>query len=392
MAITVLLAKGMMTSAHAQSQDITVPWRLSLRVGAEFNDNRDGSPTNKESNLDGIVAPSVSLLYQDADRSSMQLTLAPVLKWHSNPRSTTTAGSQRDTELFGSIGLEAMHRLTPTVTLNAGDRLAYSDDPEIEDNGSTVRRAESYIRNAAHAGMNAVLTAETGLGLGASSVATRYEDDVVARESDSDSLGGQVTSYHDMGSGWTVLGLVGVSEYQVEGPNPARGYDSVTYNGGVEKKFTPNLVGKVMGGYQVVDYDNPDLVSADGMNGNASLVFQATARTRCRLGVVYGFTPPSDSSYSAQESTTVSGAVDHDVLAERLTASLQCQHSDSQYQQEGSEADGGSEQMTRVRVQGRYRLSHRWSLTGGYAFENWESSVRESFRRNRVDVSVSATW
>ena len=195
-----------------------------------------------------------------------------------------------------------------------------------------------------------------------------------------------------MWSGWTVLGLFGASEFQAEKTERIRGSAVETYHAGVEKKVTPDFVWKVLGGYQFVQYDNPALEPADLLSGNAQVVFMETAPTRFRLGVEYGYTPPSDGSYSAQQATTFSGSVDHDILANRLTFSLQGQYRDSQYTSEGADAPGGSETMTRIGVHGTYFLNNTWSLTSGYSFENWKSTVRESFQRNLIDMSVRVEW
>jgi hypothetical protein len=369
---------------------------LSLRIGGAFTSNRDGSATNKQSNLDGLVEPRADFLYQDADRTSAQLTLTPVLKWHSHPRTAAEGGAQPDTELFGSLGLELMHRLTPTVSLSAGDQVTYNDDPQVIEGetpgGNSVRRSQSYVRNTAHAGANSALTMKLGAGLAVDNATTRYVDRLVAKESDSDSLGGKATAHYFVGSGWTLLGLVSMSEYQDKKAEHGQEAVTMTYDAGIRKTFTPDFTAEALGGYQAVDYDDPDLDSSHTMNGNADVVFQSTAPTRFRLAAGYGYTPPNTASRSAQETTTASGTVDHDVLSDRLTVSLQGQYTDGHYRNEGDDAPAGSEKMTRLGVHGTYRWNNNWSLTGGYSFERWESTERASFDRILVDANVRTEW
>ena len=375
-----------------EGPEFLAPWHLSVKAGGEYSDNRDGTKTNKESNLDGTIEPNVNFVYQDADRTLIQLMLIPVLKWHSNPRTDAEGSKQRETELFGSVGLELMYRVTPTVTVNAGDRLAYSDDPQEIKSGSTVRQNQSYVLNDAHTSVDAALTPEAGVGLKAQSVTTRYQDGSVAGDSDSDIRSGEVDPRYVVGSGWTLLGQLHKSEFEEARTEHNRGSYTMTSDAGIEKAFTPDFICNVMGGYQTINYDSADLGSAHSINGNAGLVFKATGPTRFRLGATYGYTPPSISSYSAQKATTVSGGIDHDVFAERLTVRLQGEYTDGRYKAEGPDALGGSEKMTRLGVQGTYYLSKKWSLTGGYSFENWKSALRESFTRNLVDMSVTAEW
>jgi hypothetical protein len=238
--------------------------------------------------------------------------------------------------------------------------------------------------------VDAALTAKAGVGLETMAVSTRYEDDIMARETDSDLYSAEVAPRYLVGSGWTVIGLVGMSRFEVEGPEPSRAADTVTCDAGFEKSYGPNCVGTVLGGYQGVQYANPDLESAHRMNGSAELELGGMTPTRYRLAAEYGYEPPGLSSHAVQAATTFSGAVDHDVLADRLTISLEGRYRDSSYEGEGPEAPEGSEQMTRIGLRGTYYLTRKWSITGGYAFEKWESELSESFQQNLVDVSVIA--
>jgi hypothetical protein len=361
-------------------------------MGGEFSDNRDGTATNKQNNLDGIVEPRAEFIWQDADRTRMQLMVMPQMRWHSHPRTAAEGSAQDSTELFGACGLEVMYRPTPTVTLNGGDQLSYSDDSTKIENGITSRRSESYVRNDAHAGVNAAASAAGGANLSASMETMRYTDAATARDLDSDLFVGELAPYYDLGAGWKLHGVVGASEYQAAETTRMRGSAVETFHAGVENFITQDFVWKVMGGYQFMQYDNPALDPASTPSGSAEVKFMATAPTRFRLGVEYGYTPPSSSEYSAQQAATFSGAVDHDVLAGRLTFSLQGQYRDSLYTNEGIDAPGGSEKMERIGFHGTYLLGNQCSLTGGYSYENWESDLRESFQRNMLDINVRVIW
>ncbi|MEI8139837.1 MAG: outer membrane beta-barrel protein [bacterium] len=391
--LLVTFLSAMTLAAQEQSQDFGAPWVLSMRVGGEYSDNRDGTSTNKQSNLDSFVEPQIVMRYQDADRTTAQFALMPLAKWHSNPRTEAEGGAQKDAELFGAAELAMMHRLTPTVTLNAGDRLAYNDDPRMIETGTTTRRSESYVWNDVHMGGDVALTSEIGAGVKAGSVTTRYQDSRVAKGLDTDLFTGEVNTYCMARSGWKVLGILGASEFKAEETTErSRGSAVETYDAGLEKKIMPGLVGKLMGGLQVVQYDNSTLKLAHMVNEKAELIFRGAAPMRFRCGVEYGYAPPGVSDYSAQKSITLSGEVDRDVLADRLTLRFQGQYMDSQYTSEGVTAPGGSETLARVGAHGTYRLTEKWAITSGYTFEKWDSQLRESFTRNLVDVSVSAEW
>jgi len=385
---------GMMASgqSRAQKDEPGPPWRLSLEVGGVFTDNRDAAKTNKQSNLDVTAEPRADFRYQDADRTWVELSLMPLLKWHSNPRTELEGGKQQETELFGAVGLELMHRLTPHMKLNAGDQLAYNDDPQLLDNGTTLRRNQSYILNDMHAGLESAFTAESGLNLLGEAVTTRYQDEVMAKELNSDQYRGEMDPYVIVGDDLKLIGLAGASEFHEETTERNRGSAVETYQAGVEKSFTPGLVGKTLGGYQFIQYDNSAIGPAGTLSGNAELVFLAKAPTRFRFNIGYGYAVPSDSAYSAQKATTISWAVDHDVIADRLIFHFDGLFRDGHYAREAVDAPGGKESMTLIGLHCTYFVTPKWSLTGGYSLENWDSTVRDSFTRNLVDLSVKTVW
>jgi hypothetical protein len=88
--------------------------------------------------------------------------------------------------------------------------------------------------------------------------------------------------------------------------------------------------------------------------------------------------------------TAVSGSIDHDVLAERLTVTLRGQYSEGDYDSEGTDLPSGKDKLTSVGFGAKYWLNRNWSINAGYTYENWDSDLRESFDRNLVDVGVTA--
>lgn len=382
---------AMSVLGQAQSQAVGTPWQVSTRMGGVYTDNRDATSSNKQSNLDGIVEPRVDYRYQDADRTSAKITLLPVMKWHSNPRTAAEGSAQNDQDLFGAVELELMHRPTPTITLNAADTVSYNDDPQIADGGETVRQSESYVRNTAQASVDAAQLSGLGTELDIKSETTRYRDDNVAQESDSDLLSGGISPYYGWGSGWTVFGLAEVSEFNHAKAATTEGYSLVMFDAGVNRTFNPVLFAKVMGGYQTIQYNDSDLASENMLNGHAELVFQ-DASMRFNLGAGYEFLPPSDSAYSSQKATTLSGAFDYVVVPDRITVGFESHYMESRYATEGVES-GGTEKMNRIGTHCTYYWTPQWSLIGGYYFENWDSDVRDSYHRNLVEISVRiAEW
>jgi hypothetical protein len=366
------------------------PWLFSVRAGGQFSDNRDGLKDNKESNLDLTIEPRADYRLRDGQRTLLDLALLPMLKWHSNPRTSSEGGAQNDTELFGTAAIELMHQLSPRVRLSLGDAITYNDDPEVDNGGATVRSSNNHIWNTAHAGVDADLGEAMVTGVKGSYSLKRYSETEVAENEDEDILDGQAYLKYKMGSGVNVLGLVGFSDFKNDSTTHDRGSQVYSVGAGLEKTFNPDLIGKVTGGYQHGEYNDENLDSIDTPNGSAELTLRAASATRFRLGASYGLYAPYVRPYSIQTLTAVTGAIDFDVLPQRLTLTLNGQFGHGEYDEEGVDMPGGSDDMILVGLSADYRMNRIWSLSGGYAYENWTSDVREEFSRNLVNFAVKA--
>lgn len=392
MALLMLLVSGM--QSFGQDQDLGYakegPLLLSVRTGGQFSDNRDGVKS-KTSNLDLFVEPRADYLFQDGERTKLDLALLPSLKWHSNPREISEGAAQNDTELFGTAMLSLMHQLNRRLQFNVSDAITYNDDPEISNGGGNVRRSDNHILNNAHAGLDAGMTEKVYAGATADYVLKRYSDSQVANEEDEDILGGQAYMKYMMGSGYALLGMLNASDFRNKTTTDHQRGSKVFGGGaGLEKVFSPDMTGKVTAGYQHGEYDDSAYEDIDTPNGAAELTMRAASATRFRVGGSYGLYAPYVRPYSIQTLTAINGAVDHDVLPGRLTATLRGQYGRGHYKSEGVDNPGGNDDMFAVGLGATYRINRTWSCDIGYTYENWDSDVRESFDRNLVDFSVKA--
>lgn len=381
------------TKGVAQEQDlgspIDGPWLFSTRAGAEFSDNRDGTKDNKESNVDIFIEPRVDYRFRDGDRTVLDLAALPMVKWHSNPRDASMGSGQNDSELFGTAIAELAHQLTPRLSLSIGDAITYNDDPQISNGGANVRSSNNHIWNNAHADLGYAVSEQLTAGVGGTYELKRYTDSVVADTEDEDIFQGNVNAKYAMGSGYKLIGTVGASQFKNKAIDRTRGSTVLSVGGGVEKTFTPDLIGKVMAGYQHGEYEDSAVDSIDTPNGSAELTMRAASETRFRVGGSYGLYAPYVRPYSIQTLTAVNAGVDHDVLSKRLTVSLNGQYGNGHYDKEG-DLPSGDDTMLMVGVRADYRLNRNWSVNAGYTLENWDSDVRESFTRNLVDCGVKA--
>lgn len=388
--LAIPLVVSMNVYGQDEAQGPVGPWLLSARLGGQFTDNRDGLKNNKESNFDLFIEPRADYRFRNGERTMLDLAVLPMVKWHSNPRTNDEGGAQNDTELFGTAALELMHQLSPRVRLTLGDAITYNDDPEVNNGGANVRYSNNHIWNTAHAGVDADLGETMATGVKGSYSLKRYSDSKVAENEDEDIVDAQAYLKYKMGSGYNVLGLVGISDFKNNSTTYDRGSQVYSAGAGLEKIFNPDFIGKITGGYQHGEYNNKDMDSIDTPNGTAELTMRAASATRFRLGASYGLYAPYVRPYSIQTLTAITGAIDYDLLPARLTLTLNGQYGQGEYKDEGVDMPGGNDDMVMVGVSANYRVNRTWSVTGGYTYENWDSDVREGFSRNMVDFCVKA--
>ena len=377
------------TLAFGQQADVK-PWGVSVNAGAVYTDNRDGRDVNKESNIDFYIEPRADLLWRDGERTLLDFFVAPQVKVHSNPHSVEEGDPQHDSEMFGAIGLDLGHRFSRLLAVKLGDTAVYNDDPEITDNGVSVRSSANHVLNTASADLLVAITPSLQADLGGRNVMKRYEDDAVAAEQDEDVWDLQGQLGYLMAGGTKIYGLAGYSDFSNKSPERDRGSRVLTGDVGVEKTFTPDFVADLAAGYQSAEYDDETVDSQDTMNVRGDVALRGSSATRFRIGAIYGFAAPNVRPYSLQKMTSFIGSVEHDVVPKRLTVNVHAQYTEGKYEVESDTLAGGKDKMTRVGAGASYWINRHFSVNANYNFEHWDSDVREPFDRNTVDVGVAA--
>lgn len=382
-------------NAIAQAADGTDEprWRQSAQAGIEYTDNRDGSETNLESSCDIRVGLRETYGFRNGVRTRLDVTVAPTVKRLGNPRvESDDTEQQKNTRLFGALELDLLHGLTPRATLHATDSLAYGDSLRIAESGAAVRRNAAHLQHTVTLKTDVQVSDATGIALAGKGESTRYDDSELAAESDSDRWNGDAGVARSIGRGYKALGGVGLSLFEDGAVERDRSSRVLAFNGGLEKTFSPDETATVSLGRQLARYASSDLEDESMLSASAECFFRATQPTRFNLAADYGFRPANVPGYSVQKTRSLTGAVEHDVIPDRLTARLRGQISDGRYERESPEKPEGSDRMALIRVQGRYRLSRYCALSGGCSLENWDSLVRESFTRKVLDISLEAEF
>ncbi len=377
---------------RSQPAQDTDHWLFSLTVAAHYDDNRDALKDNPQSDLDLIVRPRATLLY-NLDQTFLRLFYEPSYTWRSDPRSVADGNPQNREEWYQSAGLTVTRQFSPLVGFKAGDIFAYTDDPSVTEGGVAQRQNNTYLGNRLYGSLDVTPSRVTYGRLDASYSLKRYKDKAVSDNWDEDVVDSVLEAGHTVAQGMNAFGQLGVSIYQNASTNMDRGSKAYTFAGGLEKTFTPDFTGRITAGYQEAVYDDSGIGSKGGWLARLETTLGGSTPTRLRLLAEHGFYMPYVLPYSIQEMSTFRAAVDHDVTRD-LMLSVSGQYTDSFYPAEASTSShvdlaGGHDRMTDVGLNATYRINRNFSCGAGYRYQSWDSDVRESYSHNMIDLSFT---
>ena len=308
MLIPAVVVGVMAVDAVAQTSKVDDPFRFSLGLAAEMTDNRDSSE-DKVSNTDYFISPELLFKSKPGEASMMIFKYNPILRYRSEPSLI-----QNESELYHYAKLDLRKKTSEIQETRLIDQFNYTDDPAVTQNGTTLRRDSSFIYNYFEAGLHKNVQKINTLDMYGSYTLKRYDEAVVAQQSDEDSYG---------------LNLLYLNQYQrrsafaVEVKAGGTGYEALrgadrsfmTFIGavGLEHVVSPNLrLGGRVGG-QFVDYADNGLGSETSPTFNLSAVgatiptvtFTASLDHRVRESDVFPF--------ASQEATDLRGELAWDL-------------------------------------------------------------------------------
>ncbi|OVE74459.1 hypothetical protein BVX94_00185, partial [bacterium B17] len=292
-----LLIMCVLTSAVC-AQDEADVWQFSASVIGEGTDNRDSSAEGV-SNFDMFINLRLDL-DMDFETSLLDLYYAPYYRYRSDP-----SDLQNDTELQHDLGVVARRDLK-TVNLRLNERFSYTDDPSIQQTGSTLRRDSSYSLNNIMLGGRYLISQIMDIDLSVRNSIKRYDDDVRATQADEDSTSAELSLWRRIQT--TVAGylLAGTAMYSYDDTTIDRGFDSVYAGVGLEKSFSRELRGGVRAGYTAVSYNDDGLDDNDSPFVQASIVSAMSAVSRVTGIIGYSLRDSDIYPFSSQEATAFS--------------------------------------------------------------------------------------
>lgn len=364
----------------------TVQFSVSLQ--GDYLDNRDTSEADKESTFDFYVRPRLDLV-GNWERSMADLYYAPALRYRTDP-----SDLQNDSELYHDLGLLLRHDLNPSLRLRLSENFNFTDDPSVSQDGDTLRRSDSFFLNRVAGGATYQFNPRTDADVSAFYSIKRYDEELVADESDEDRLGGDVAARRQVTRNLTALAMVGMRDYDFESAVADRGSTVLMAGVGLDDVLSPNLRLGARAGWQTADYGDSTIDSEDLPYLNAHVLgAPGGGRTRLRGEATYQLRDSDVYPFVTQEATDFYGGVEYDVT-ELVTLGLNGTYRISQYDEDTIPAgaprvEGGDETTILARAQVSLELSDNTLLSLEQRYEDVSSDVDTSYDANTTSIMLT---
>lgn len=402
-----VVAAGLVAGTMAIAAEGERPFHVESYLRLGYDDNVTYAETKKIDTF--FIREELALSFDKTyETGFLGLRYRPALDWYED------LGSGSEVEWTHAVDVNWMQMLGRRLSLALADTFIQYDRSEVVDSDGVLRQPNyGYRYNTAAGTLTALLTPTVRVSGSLRHQLFRYDDELIADREDYDiwaygvSLGTQVgkatTVYVDgalediayEGSGKTQTVVMPGYRGQVVEEIPNR--DATTYNVGlgVERVFSPNLLGRIRGGYTYKDMEAANQSDDDSPYGEAQVTIIPAPTTRLTLAAAYSLYQSGLQTFANQTRTTFSASLAHDVTS-RITLSLNGAYYQSDYDAENSvrlvsasEVEDGSETSSSFGVRGSYRLDRNNWIELSYSYSNFDSDFRlaEGVDRNRFDVA-----
>jgi hypothetical protein len=393
MILCVVALTTAVASAQQKGSDLL---KFSASIYAEDTDNRDSLPA-ADSNFDVYIKPRMDVHLVGEHGSTLDFHYAPYYRYRSNPSTI-----QNQTELFHDLALSVQHLPDPATTLIFSEYFYRTEDPSIDTTGVMLRRDCSYMMNHIEVSGNRELSDRvSSLNLSGRSIIKRYDDSIVASESDEDNKGVCLTGWHELQRTLAVLGVVDVAEFNYDSSlGIERGFDALSAGSGMEKIVSKNLKYNVRVGLIAVNYKDASVSSKSQPFVSLDFKAQSTPSARMDAAVSY-LTRDSDVyPFSSQECSQFFTRMEWDSTSE-LTLGLEGTYRVGKYSGDSLNPEGaayqtasglalsGNENTILLSGDLTYKIGLSTSIKIAHSYENVNTSVRLGYTRNATSVLLT---
>lgn len=377
-------------SVAAFAQDVGADLvRLSVTLRADYTDNRDSqADENAEETWDFYVKPRMDL-FLDGERGYLDFMYAPAVRHRTDP-----SISQNDEQVFHDLELATEYDVNPSVSVRAIEELDFTDDPEVEEQGVTVRDDRSYLLNRTTVGVNYQATKKTDVDVSGHYMDKAYDEDDVALKSDENRSDAKLTVSRILNPSLSVFGLARYSDFGFESSvGLQRDFESVLLGVGCEKTFTPGLLGGATAGWQTQSFEDDGIEAEDVPYVKLWMRGSTVPTTHLTGEITHGLRDADVYPYAAQEFTDVRGILGIE-LAPRVDLELLGVYRRSDYEEsrpsslpvDYENAEAGVEDRYIAQATVGYEFDAATTLSLTQRYEDLESEVDEDFTKNTTQI------
>ena len=370
----------MMLQVSAPAKEGSLPIQLNNRLRAEWDDNIYQTENDKTSSFK-LIEEVEFIVNFNLESTYVSLRYKPSFVWW----------EKRDdhSDFNNDLDFVFNHSFSPRASMSLTDTLRRGEQPELVDGDLVIREDDDFYYNNADLSFGYLLTPETRVDLAGRNTLLRYSDSVTSENEDYMIWAGGLTLRQRVIPKTTGLGEVRYEHVSYDGLD--RGSKSVYAALGVEQNFSPNLLGNLRGGYQRKMFNDDNLGNENAPYGDLSVTFLPSPATRLTGGAKYSLFEANVYPYASQKQAQMYLSLAYDVTAKiawYLTGSYTRGDYDGEYEvlQPGEAAVDGKENIYQASTRVTYKLNRNNWLEGGYQFVDFDSDLRESYKRNRVDL------
>jgi hypothetical protein len=337
----------------------------------------------------------------------LALSYSPMYRYRDNPNIV-----ENDSQLFHNFLLKFSHKPSPNIELRVIEAFNFTDDPSVQENGTTLRRDDSFVLSQTEAGIKYLFSRLSNIDVLGRYMVKRYDDAQRQLESDEDRSEVGLTLWHQPGKQFALMGIVHYSQYGYEEYlGVDRGFDSAIFGVGIEKVFSPTFRCSIRGGAQSVSYsdDSIDSESAPYVACSAQLSpqpstrFTASISKMIRETFIFPFSSQDTMDYSLRLDWdspvpelrfAISGHyIVGDYKSDKIAAYLLGQYEIDPTLQEYVEAyglkDSGKENTFVLSGEVAYKIGFGTTIKLVQSYEDVDSDVRWSFKRNATNLMLT---
>ena len=254
------------------------PLSFGVQLGVVYTDNRDSSKSaDEEDALDITVSPFIDGR-MDRDLTLLEYGYKFTARYRDDP-----SEFEEENQYFHDAHLSMDYQVTPTTLIDVRDDLHYSDDPEVDEGGTTVRQDGSFLLNEVAALLSHEVIPRHFAEVNGYSRTKRFDEDDIAVRADEDMTSVGATWWYQVTDQMALLLLATQQEFDYDDPDIERGFEATFYGVGVFASMGPASRVSARIGSKQLEFDDDSLEDEDDVVGELAIRNSEKAKVRYRI-------------------------------------------------------------------------------------------------------------